>query len=265
MKKRSLVAALAMLVVSAIVLTSSTYAWFATSSEAKVEAMSAKVSNNDGSLTVQATGDWAAAGSTKKTVITASDYLNTVATKLIPVSVYLDNGFKAGKVEYDAASFKNYSDANPNTEYLTYQFTVEYVAAAETDGKVFIKPTFTTTSEFCYGLLAITVDGTTTYHKFASSGSYEAVKACPAAVTDNGNSIIDSADTGYSAANMVADPLADATPAASGTSFELMNVTKNTTGKAVVDVYVWAEGQDAQCTGNVSAADSYFTFDLNAA
>ena len=63
MKKRSLVAAIAMLIVSAIVLTSSTYAWFASNSAANVETISANVANNDGSLQIMAT-EAAVTGST---------------------------------------------------------------------------------------------------------------------------------------------------------------------------------------------------------
>ncbi|MBQ2812726.1 MAG: hypothetical protein IJE63_05680, partial [Clostridia bacterium] len=57
MKKRSLVAALAMLMVSAIVLTSSTYAWFATGKTAKVSNVSATVGNSDGNILVSADGE----------------------------------------------------------------------------------------------------------------------------------------------------------------------------------------------------------------
>lgn len=264
MKKRSLVAALAMLMVSAIVLTSSTYAWFATSSSAKVETISAKISNNDGSLTVQATGDYAASGAVKKTILTAADF-SGVAENLTPVSVYLDNGaFKAGKVAYNAADFQTYEDA-VNKEYLTYQFTAEYVAGASAGATINIKPTFTTESEFCYGLVAITTGGTTTYYAYTASGSYTAVKGLNGTVVDNGNSIIDSADTNYQAATMVESPLSGATNATSGQSVKLMDVEANTTGKAVVDVYVWAEGQDENCSGNISSASSYFNFDLEVA
>ena len=69
MKKRSLVAAIAMLMVSAIVLTSSTYAWFATSSAAAVDKFSATVTNNSGSLTVQAVNG-NTLGTKKTTIVT---------------------------------------------------------------------------------------------------------------------------------------------------------------------------------------------------
>lgn len=260
MKKRSLVAALAMLVVSAIVLTSSTYAWFATSSAATVQSISATVSNNDGSLTVAATGV-NAANTTKKTNLTEADFKDLTST-LIPVTAYIgESGFTANTVAYDAAKFTSFAGANPNAEYLTYQFNVEYIAGAEAGATVQITPSFSTDSQFCYGILGFTVGETTNYYIYNAAGSYEPLKSLTNEVIDNGNSIVDSGDTGFSEGDVVA---VGATSATNATALDLMTVGANTTGIATVSVYVWAEGQDPQCVGNVSSASSYFTFDLAA-
>ena len=143
MKKRSLVAALAMLVVSAIVLTSSTYAWFATSSKASVSTISAQVTSNKGALTVQATGAYAKDTAIKSTSITDADYLDTMTSSLTPVSVYLNSTpaegatpFTAGKVGFNVTEFEGYANAAVNTDYLTYQFTAEYVASSEKDAVI---------------------------------------------------------------------------------------------------------------------------------
>jgi hypothetical protein len=56
MKKRSLIASIAMLLVSAIVLSTSTYAWFSAGAAVSVEKITASVQNTDGSLQVSATG-----------------------------------------------------------------------------------------------------------------------------------------------------------------------------------------------------------------
>ncbi len=81
MKKRSLVAALAMLVVSAIVLTSSTYAWFAASTTASVSTISAEVQNSAGSIFVSPTGETG----TWRASLSSADYAG-LAQSLTPVS-----------------------------------------------------------------------------------------------------------------------------------------------------------------------------------
>lgn len=265
MKKRSLVAALAMLVVSAIVLTSSTYAWFATSSAAAVDKFSATVTNNSGSLTVQAAGT-NAANNTKKTTLTSSDFTG-LATTLQPVSLYIDdaNAVQINKVAYDAAKFDTFAAATQNLEYLHYEFNAEYINGGEAAASVKITPEFTTEAQFCYGLLAITFDNTTKYYYYdAAGGSYVPVKALSAGeVQDsNGNNIIDDADVGYSAADMAANVNTKATSTTSATALDLMSVDAGKTGTANIKVYVWAEGQDAQCSGIVSSAASSFNFSL---
>ncbi len=263
MKKRSLVAALAMLVVSAIVLTSSTYAWFATSSAAAVDKFSATVTNNSGSLTVQAAGT-NAANNTKKTTLTSADFTG-LATTLQPVSLYIEDAVSINKVAYDAAKFDTFTAATQNLEYLYYEFNAEYINGGEATSAVSITPEFTTESNFCYGLIAITVDGATSYYVYdAAGGSYVPVKALSnASVKDsNGNNIIDEADEGYTASDMAASITTKATSTTSATALTLMSVDAGTTKTANIKVYVWAEGQDAQCSGIVSSAASGFNFSL---
>lgn len=266
MKKRSLVAALAMLVVSAIVLTSSTYAWFATSSAATVDKISATVTNNKGALTVQATGT-NAANNTKKTTLSSNDYKN-LATYLQPVTLYIDSAVNVNKVDYDASAFSNFAAATKNTEYLYYEFNAEYVNGGENAATVVITPEFTTEAQFCYGLLAVTLDSTTTYYVYdAAGGSYVPLKALSSTVSDDGNvaNIVDEGDTNYSAADMADVITTKATSKTSGDQFELMSVDAGTTKTAHIAVYVWAEGQDQQCSGIVSSAASSFNFSLGLA
>ena len=120
MKKRSLVAALAMLMVSAIVLTSSTYAWFAASAEANVSAFSATVSNNSGNLTVKATGAEAVDNAAAKPVITADDYKAAALCKtLSPVSLYIGtDGPVLNKVTYENGEYTGIDAAGRNRDYL---------------------------------------------------------------------------------------------------------------------------------------------------
>ena len=79
MKKRSLFAAVAMLIVSAVVLTSATYAWFASGTEVTVSTVSADVSNSDGSIKISADGsNW-------KTTLANAD-LQAVASNILPAA-----------------------------------------------------------------------------------------------------------------------------------------------------------------------------------
>lgn len=266
MKKRSLVSAIAMLVVSAIVLTSSTYAWFSTSSSSSVAAINASVNNNAGSLRIAATGDNAATASAGiyKTEITATDYTN-LAEALRPVSMSINGADtpQFNKVAYDAAKFDTFAAATANTEYLTYQFTAEYVNGTAAAKTINITPTFTPNAKlFTYGLLSITADGVTTNYFFNGSSGYTPVAAMTAdeVLDTNGNAIIDAEDTGYAASDM--GSYASATVATSGSAMTLMSVDAGTTETAIINVYVWAEGNDPQCTGNVNAESSGFAFGL---
>lgn len=273
MKKRSLVAALAMLMVSAIVLTSSTYAWFATSSAASVDKISAQVTNNSGSLTVQAVVNGTPGA--KKTTLTSSDYAAAgLTSNLQPVTLYIDDqgAVNVNKVSYNATEFSGFTAATKNSEYLYYEFNAEYINGANEDPTnitttdVKITPTFAidNAAQFLYGLLAITVDDVTTYYVYNASGSYVPLKSLSNTVTDNGSSanIVDENDDGYSVGDMATVITDKATAKNSGDAFTLMSVDSGTTKTAKIAVYVWAEGQDAQCSGTVNAASCGFSFSL---
>lgn len=266
MKKRSLVAALAMLVVSAIVLTSSTYAWFASNATATVSDISATVTNNNGSLTVAASGTYAA-NEIKKTAITASDYdFGRTSNTLNPVSMSMDSGAPLfNKVSFEEGAFTNITGAAENADYITYQFKAEYVNGADKTATIEISPSFTRGADFLYGIVKVTANNTATYYFYNSADSYEPVKSMTSSsvVDTNGNSIIDSGDTGYVQGDM--GVTTGATIAESGKAVTLMTVDAQTTAEATVDVYIWAEGQDAQCQGTVNASSAAFNFSLTVA
>lgn len=266
MKKRSLVAAIAMLMVSAIVLTSSTYAWFATSSAAAVDKFSATVTNNSGSLTVQAVNNGVAGA--KKTTLTSGDFTG-LATTLQPVSLYIDGGVQVNKVAYDAAKFDTFTMATKNLEYLYYEFNAEYINGGKKAAVVNMTPTFTVDAagKFLYGLLEVTVAGTAEYYVFdAAAGSYVPVKALSNGnVKDsNGNNIIDAEDEGYVASDMAAGITTIAKSSASGDAIKIFDAPAGETTTANIKVYVWAEGQDDNCSGIVNAASAGFNFALAA-
>jgi hypothetical protein len=289
MKKRSLFAAVAMLIVSAIVLTSATYAWFAARSTASVGALSASVTNSDGNLLVKATGTYAVTGSDFKGAITSADYTG-YPTELNPVSFR-----KSGTgnlmnttpiaVNYDGAVFtpgtlvNPATDGNDKVEYQHYSFQVKYTTNdTSVAKKVTATPTFTRGGNFMYCYVETSYNGTTNGYWYGSDSYYPVVSAITAntSITDvktgdpaANNAIIDSTGA-ENAGNNVATTAITTDDTA---SFDLMSglvATESSgtvtagTGTATVDVYIWAEGQDPQCTGTNSAAGTGISFQLGA-
>jgi len=287
MKRRSIFAAVAMLVVSAIVLSSATYAWFAANNSASVTQIEATVTNATGNLTLQATGTNAKDTSEKLALSNTDYYLSSVAadvtaanaagkttvlTSLTPVSLSCSaaGAISTYKVGYDATYFTAGGAGSENVDYMAYSFNVKY-ANSDTAKSIKMTPTWSG-SAFTYGIVQVTVDGTTTnYFYGGSSGDlsdsdattpYEPVASVTAAsITDSApKTIIDATDTGYSAADMTdleAGGLVEGPTAAT----EIFAVTAGGGAKtATVKVIVWAEGQDAQCNGDLGTNTSYFTF-----
>ena len=267
MKKRSLVAALAMLVVSAIVLTSSTYAWFAASSQANVNKLSANVTNDDGSLTVSA-DNLSFSGS-----IGAEDYVGKVPENLVPVSISVDNGTVSGyKVSYDGGSFFDGGAATAvgatTDDYMKYTYYVKYVNGNEAAKKVVANTTFTD-GGFCYGIVDVNVGGVSTMYYFNDAGVCTPVTSITGTVNDTyggkNNAIVDAGDTLVDSATVEFGEVDIANKVQTGANIDIMEVAINTTTVATVTVYVWAEGQHADCSGTNSASNVGFSFSLSAA
>ena len=129
MKKRSLVAALAMLMVSAIVLTSSTYAWFATSTKAQVKGINATIVNAEGSIKISNTTGEDAVWSTTLDVAAfkptglADDpnAANSIVSALNPVSFDVTNGaFVAGGIAQSLVKTTNAEGDTVESNALVY-------------------------------------------------------------------------------------------------------------------------------------------------
>lgn len=266
MKKRSLVAAIAMLIVSAIVLTSSTYAWFATNSGATVGQISASVANNDGSLQIKAS-ESAAAGATWKTGLVSTDFTG-LPSAFNPVSMAMVSGAPSFySVNYDGTMFKaSGSDtASVNVDYMKYGFDVQYINASADQPNIRITPTWSDTSDFCYALVKVASGSTTTFYMFQSAGSYVPVTGLNGDITDTKGSgasvdIIDSADVGF--ANAATGNYASVTSINSGDNIDIQALASDTTS-IDVDVYIWAEGQDAQCSGTTASGSATLSFALS--
>ncbi len=129
MKKRSLFAAVAMLLVSAVVLTSATYAWFAAGSKADIDQIKAKVTAGDGTLQIATitTGNDANWGislpytawlNSNGTCIDGSWGANTTSTSVINgETVTTQNETVLVPISYDIASGRG--TANTKKGHLT--------------------------------------------------------------------------------------------------------------------------------------------------
>ncbi len=258
-----------MLIVSAIVLTSSTYAWFATNSSASVGEMSASVANNDGSLQVKATTA-AVPGSDWKTSLTSADYtgvprsMNPVSMAMVTESDTASPQFY--KVAYDGTKFTATGSGNgtPNGDYIKYGFDVQYINAGSATPTINLTPTWAIVSDFVYALVKVTNNGTTTYYMFRASGSYTPIVAMTGDVTDAKGTgsvdVIDSGDSGW--ANATKGTYADDSENwTSGTSIDIQAAANDTT-TINVEVYIWAEGQDPQCSGTTASGSGTMSFSI---
>ena len=293
MKKRSLFAAVAMLIVSALVLTSATYAWFAASEEATVSTISATVEGVDGALLLAATNTFSNAANTNlKTQLTASDWNNLQNRSLQPVSFAFgdstfskDNDPDIYKVKYDGSMFS--ADTAAATDYLAYAFKVQYSMAGTsgTIGKnVKMQPSLSIESDFTYILVRVQPYSSLGANEpwvgyiYAKSGSdtYTPVKAISGYVQDNHTAgqgtagIVDiaSIDAGVSggSATLAAAVSPDNTSAgATGTNGIVVIPSTAPIGQTLeanVQVYMWAEGNDTNCTGTVATATDGIQFKI---
>lgn len=255
MKKRSLVAAIAMLMVSAIVLTSSTYAWFATGTTAKVSNISASVSNTQGNIQISANG---------KDYSTSLDYSDFVTgdtgnfkpTTFNPVSFTpTAKSFVAGSIEQDATtgnptSGKFIFDATSVTVDQASVVVLNIYVKSDVDCTVEITPNMTgATYDFIYSAIFDQKDNFKVYNKTSSRG-YTPVNAAVDGVDMNGNAIMDANDklaTNIGEEYSALGSLVNATDAAFTLSL--------TANKAeTITLYVWAEGNDQACSGAVPEA-----------
>lgn len=258
MKKRSLVAALAMLVVSAIVLTSSTYAWFATSQTAAVEKVSSDIGTTSGSIYVSATG---AAGSwvSNLTAQMLTDAGNQLPTQLTACSYDKegDQWFTGG---ITPVGTERQFSATASTTVPAGTISYTFYVYSDTAAKVSLTPNFTRRADFVYAL--IKVDGATyLYGGSAAADSYKPIVAAGTAVDSKADGIIEDAEIPSDSTLEVADvAVSSTTPGVIELDFTSLYGEGN---KKAVEVVVWAEGQDPNCHGSITTALSNdMSFDL---
>ncbi len=259
MKKRSLVAALAMLMVSAIVLTSSTYAWFATGTTAKVSGIDANIENADGSISISAEKE---AG--YKTTLAMADFegkgSNSFASDFAPVSYDPTAGsFMAGSIAQnkDTGAMEFAVEQNTAGRYTTFDVYVK----ATTDCNVKITPELTASVSYIYASIKTEENATNGNAAaeaiFCQEGRsyYPLLSTAANGIDDNTNNIMDTSDfelDGETEYAGVSSTLVKANEAAN------VIVALKADEPQMITVTLWAEGNDAACYGTVTDGEIDF-------
>ena len=264
MKKRSLFVAVVMLVVSAMVLTSATYAWFATTGSLTVQSFSASVENTSGGLVISAdNSNWT-------NTLTYADYNYTNNTNSL-IGTYTNGTYAggtftpvSGTVGSAGVSFVGgrlagatfTGEAATTGSYLkvtTYAKTLNGVT-----GTLTITPNFTTASDFVYYAIFVKDSGGNvvtngTYTLAKQADGYSPISSSSGTCTDaNTDGVIQSAEGSAGTVTVSSTSVS-----AVATSAQAISVSMTASLTAVtIDVYMWAEGQDANCTGSVTTANS---------
>lgn len=224
--KKQLVAAVAMVLVAAVALGSSTYAWFAANNSVTATGMT---------VTAQAEAGIVISNSTKTSYGTTAATAQATDKKLIPVST------ADGSTWYHATS-SLFDDADAS------QASTKYTNAGS-DGTDYVKNTFyiKSASDTAYaGNLEITKV------EAVSGGTQELSKALRVGVMVGSNFYIYAPVTGYTATYKVGDGTSgiSVSPKASTTATvdtSVISFPANTADGLQVDVYMWYEGEDAAC------------------
>lgn len=284
MKKRSLFAAVAMLIVSALVLTSATYAWFQSGGNAYITAYDSTTVNAGTGVQLKTTvnnADWQNTlvysdftGSTDHLVKNFTGAAGQTGDgKLHPVSSYNGSSFKA----YDINTSNQFHKLTPvDGWYDVYTFSVGTVAAgdnvtcklnlsgdaaAAARVAVFVKET----SDGSFSLMQLpgATEGATVDAIFSKDdASYDAIKTdLPANTVDADHNYI-ATESGDSLAATYFQAVTIAAAQQTGTSGATFTLTNpgqiGASFNKQLMVVVWLEGNDSDCVA-VSAANKTLT------
>jgi len=261
-KKRAILSAVAMLVVSAIALSSATFAWFSAGTTVSAGLLSASITNNDGSLVITAD---LPANNNWKTNLDATDIIGATGTgNVLPtgmtVAAPTDGVFTPVTVDFSAASispiagqidigatapFTHTVKANGNAAGGYLKYTVWVKASTATNIK--ITPYFNNTVAFIYGGVVL---GTQKVLLGTVGDSYWPLANGTVTGTDsNVNDILDASDTGFQPAYLGPQQTVSATTTITSSAQLVAGVA------TPITVYMWAEGQDLQCSGAIGTAN----------
>jgi len=260
MKKRSLFAAVAMLIVSAIVLTSATYAWFAASASVSMSPISATIKNDQGGILLSTDKLLATeGGAIWKTTLETGDFDN-LEDELVPISCTPNANNESGNLvkQNGTLTGQAFSSTGSATDgFIHYKV----YAKAQVGGKLDVVNWLSASNlPFIYAYVTAwkTVSNTPTLQGsplFVSEAqdSYTPISVNTTSTDSNGNGIIDSADSAHGA--IEGSSVYTSTANDNAATKALANYEMAAGDIVSIDVVVWAEGQDANCTGTVQVTN----------
>jgi len=267
MKKRSLFAAVAMLIVSAIVLTSATYAWFVVGTQASITGITAQVASASSGVQVRRYDNGNAWSSTINFAALGQDENNSFPSTYIPATAYVNtsNAFSCLSGAFDATNTNQINvttGASAGTDYAKFQVKIRTTGDTK---NVKLVPTITNAEGSTDANKALKVavqynNGTSDQGVLGVFGDeYSAIKTAGTYLDTNADFYITDADGDSS-------PYASALQAQTITSATdgVVLTGVNNSGTCYITVYMWIEGNDAECTNALSSqiANVSFTLDV---
>lgn len=238
MKKSALLSSVAMLIVSAIVLTSATYAWFSASDKVDVKEISATVESSTGLLISIDNGtSW-------KTSVDVSSYKPTsfspVSTATGGTDTWVTGGYKNSALDLSQAT------SGTSGQFMMYNLWVK-----GPDGQVVtVTPNFGDTAENVKKVMKFALYDTST-NKFLGSGVIAA----------------DGTTTGYTGTSALGAQTAEDTSGAFLTTAgsavnEVSSYSFTLSGIHKFVAYVWVEGNDPDCKAEDITSGSAIEFSV---
>lgn len=290
-KKRAFISAIAMLIVSAIVLTSSTFAWFSMSKEAEVSSMNLNITTADGisisanthkfGTTVTLDDIIPAADAAGKGLAADADHTNNIPDLLAPVSseFYIGSGypvFYKGSIGEDQKVSVTRLDNDYSGQLVVFDLFVQ-VSQNNTQVKLTGSSVACDDENVVKAMRVGFVNcGCKEYAEKDAAKTIKTTQKTNTAIwivdgnaSDNTKYISGSAGAGLSI-NKVSDaPIASLYTESTSAG----NVAKSATasdfsfiaqkGVNRVRFYVWVEGNDADCTNDIAGSSFDFTLKLS--
>lgn len=222
MKKRALLSAIAMLVISAIVLTSATFAWFSMGTTVSATDITVNVSEADG-LLISADNTNFSTSITFAQIKAQNEGLGE--TKLNPVSSNNGTAFVGGLLN-ESGEYEG--NTNVSGQYYSFPVYIKYLGSTE---GVKVDLTGTTAA-----------DSAKNAHKCIRIMAGNTGIFAPNSETSETFTYRDSSYVQQSATNVV-----------TSASAESLQVTLTPGSVTTVNVVIWIEGDDAQCTDSTAA------------
>lgn len=253
MKKRSLFAAVAMLVISAVLLTSATYAWFADASSATVSGFSGNVAAAGTGVQVKshASGAVWTSSLTKANLNSSED---KYASEYTPCSTTDGTAWKKTSIG-SANTYTAFQTATAGTDYDQYIFDVGTLASGDVvTGTLFIGGGAGAAARVLVETKKGTGNWTQVGYFAPSTENWNGIVSFGAlTVVDDGDYYVTAGD--ITAALASADPTsylvpmsATAAPSSGGYGISLGEVgVAGSTTYTQVRVTTWLEGNDADC------------------